>query len=81
LIKASELMNRRWSLRTVPLGARLVNTASYAGWVHGKRKQTKRHAKTGWVRVDTAVQQVLKSGDGTKIVMRAIAAALKGKRP
>jgi hypothetical protein len=81
LVKSSELMNRRWSLRTVPLGARLSNTASYAGWVHGTRKQTKRHAKTGWVRADTAVQQVVKSGDATRIVMQAIAAALNGQRP
>jgi hypothetical protein len=80
LIKSSEMMNRRWALRTVPLGARLRNTASYAGWVHSK-KQTKRHAKTGWARVDTAVNQVVRSGDAHKIVMAAIAAALKGKRP
>ena len=81
LIKASELMNRRWALRTVPLGARLSNTASYAGWVHGTRKQTKRHAKTGWVRADHAVAQVVRGGDAHKIVMAAIAAALRGKRP
>jgi hypothetical protein len=80
LVKASELMNRRWLLRTVPLGARLSNTASYAGKVHGRR-QKKGHAKTGWVRVDHAITQVVRSGDATKIVMRAIAAALRGKRP
>ena len=80
LLKASEMLNRRWSLRTMPLGARLRNTASYAGWVHS-RKQTKRHAQTGWVRVDAATNQIVSSGEARRITMRAIAAALKGRRP
>jgi hypothetical protein len=80
LVKASELMNRRWSVRSIGLGARLVNTASYAGWVHG-RDQKKLHAKTGWVRTDTAITQVVSSGDARRIVMKAIAKALEGRRP
>jgi hypothetical protein len=80
LIRASEMLNRRWAIRSITLGARLVNTASYAGYVHG-RNQSRTHAQTGWVRVDTAITTVLRSGEASRIVLAAIAEALKGRRP
>ena len=80
LLKSSELLNRRWDLRTVPMGARLRNTASYAGDVHG-RSQTKLHASTGWVTVVDGISAVMGSGRAEAIVNDALRAALAGKKP
>lgn len=77
LVKASETLNRKWSIRGVALGARLRNTASYAAFVHGRKKQNRYHAKHGWVREDTAVEKVQKSGEARDIMTAAIAAAFK----
>lgn len=74
LVKPSELLNRRWSIKAVPLGARLRNTASYAGKVHG-RKQAKIHKKHGWVTVETGIERVRSSGEARRLMMRALAQA------
>jgi hypothetical protein len=77
LVKASETLNRKWSIRKVPWGSRLRNTASYAVWVHGKTKQNRYHGKRGWVREDQAAEQVTASGEAKQIMAAAIAAAFK----
>jgi len=79
LLRSSELLNRRWDMRTIPMGARLRNLASYAGDVHG-RSQTKRHAQTGWVTVVTGIETVVNGGQAAAIMMDAISRALAGKK-
>lgn len=77
LVKSSETLNRKWSIRKVEMGARLRNTASYAQDVHGKRKQRRYHGKQGWVREDTAIRDVQKSGQVEEIMNAAINAAFR----
>lgn len=77
LVKSSETLNRKWSIKGVALGARLRNTASYAAYVHGKKRQNRYHGKHGWVREDTAIEQVVGSGEAKAIMGAAIAAAFK----
>jgi hypothetical protein len=77
LLKSSEMLNRRWSIRKVQLGARLRNTASYAAEVHGRRKQRKLHARRGWMREDEAIKKVVSSGEAEAIMDKAIDAAFK----
>lgn len=74
---SSETLNRKWDIRRVQLGARLRNLARYSGLVHGRKRQTKYHARTGWVREDIAVQKVMQSGEAKRIMADAIGAALK----
>lgn len=76
-ISQSEMLNRRWSIRPVPLGARLQNTASYASYVHGVKDQMRLHGQRGWVREDRAVEQVERSGEMQRVMEIAIAAALE----
>lgn len=75
LQKASETLNRKWSIKRVAWGARLRNTASYAVYVHGAKKQNRYHGKHGWVREDEAITQ--SRGDATAIMSAAISAAFK----
>lgn len=75
LQKASETLNRKWSIKRVAWGARLRNTASYAVYVHGAKKQNHYHGKHGWVREDEAIAQ--SRGDATAIMSAAISAAFK----
>jgi hypothetical protein len=79
LIRSSEMLNRRWGIKSIPLGARLRNTASYAGWVHGRQTQTRDHEITGWAREDTAISEVLSSGEAERIMGAAIATAIKAR--
>lgn len=82
LVKASETLNRRWAIRKVAWGARLRNTASYAVWAHGAKRQNRYHGKRGWVREDQAIAGVTSSGEAKQIMAAAISAAFKeaGKR-
>lgn len=78
LIKASEKLNQKWSIRKVAWGGRLRNRASYAVYVHGRKgKQNRYHGKHGWVRQDEAVRKVKASGQIPEIMKAAIGAALK----
>ena len=79
LLKSSEMLNRKWSIKAIPFGARLRNTASYAGWMHSRTKQTKAMAKIGWVREDEAINRVVRGGEARRLMLKAIATAL-GKR-
>jgi hypothetical protein len=75
LLSSSEMLNRKWSIKAIAWGARLTNTASYAGWVHGKR-QAKIHKKTGWVTQRAGIDKVLKSGNAKALMLKAITEGL-----
>ena len=72
---SSEMLNRKWDVKAISWGARLTNTASYSGKVHG-RKQAQVHKRTGWVRIETGIDKVLKSGNAKALMLKAIEAAL-----
>jgi hypothetical protein len=80
LIRSSEMLNRRWDIRSISLGAELRNTASYSGDVHG-RTQTRLHAQTGWIKAADAIERIKRRGEITQIVMQAIQRAMGGQRP
>ena len=79
---SSEMLNRKWDVKAIAWGARLTNTASYSGWVHGPKnsttgqRQAKVHKKHGWVSVTTGIDKVLKSGNAKALMLKAIEAAL-----
>ena len=75
LLSSSEMLNRKWSITGIAWGARLTNTASYSGWVHGKR-QAKIHKKTGWVTQRAGIDKVLKSGNAKALMLKAITEGL-----
>lgn len=75
-ISRSEMLNRRWLIRSMPMGARLRNTASYAGKVHG-RNQAKIHGRHGWVKIADAIRIVIDRGVAHRLMMRAINKALQ----
>jgi hypothetical protein len=75
LLSSSEMLGRKWSINAIAWGARLTNTASYAGWVHGKR-QARIHKKTGWVTQRAGIDKVLKSGNAKALMLKAITEGL-----
>ena len=75
LLSSSEMLNRKWAIKGIAWGARLTNTASYAGWVHGKR-QARIHKKTGWVTQRAGIDKVLKSGNAKALMLKAITEGL-----
>ena len=60
-----------------PMGHVLGNSATYAGLVHGKDRQTMVHARHGWVTDETAIRRVIASGAVKRIVTQAIMARLR----
>lgn len=77
LQRSSETLNRRWKIKKISFGARLNNNASYAQYVHGRKKQNRYHGKRGWIREDQAIQQVKASGEMAEIMHAAINATFK----
>jgi len=47
----SEQLGTKWVVKKAPFGARVMNTASYSQYVHGK-KQASALANIGWRRID-----------------------------
>lgn len=70
--KTSENLGRRWSVEPQPFGAQLVNTASYAGWVHDAKNQARVHAATGWVTDQEAAASVEQDGTVEQIMTDAV---------
>lgn len=66
LIRSSQDLGKHWAtpdVKTIEvkdnaLVGTLGNAVTYAPYVQG-RKQTKQHARTGWVMVDTALEQAI----------------------
>lgn len=77
LQRSSQTLNRRWKIKRISFGARLNNNASYAQFVHGRKKQNRHHARRGWVREDQAIEQVRNSGEMAEIMHAALSAAFK----
>lgn len=79
--KTSEMMGRRWEVRSRGDGAALVqNFASYAPWVHSYAKQAKVHTRRGWVTDRAAVQRVERGGAMRKVIEARLQKLLNSKR-
>lgn len=79
LLKPSEKLNTKWTIKPVPYGARIRNSARYAGFVHGAKKQARYHGKHGWKREDRVLAEIKQNGEDTALMNQAIAAAIKTK--
>lgn len=76
--KTSQQLGRRWAIKSQGrMGAVLGNIASYAAFVHSKKKQAGFHADRGWVTDVEAIDRVRKRGLIQRIVGDAIMHAMR----
>lgn len=66
--KTSEMLGRKWDVVQAGNGARLSNTASYAGYVHDEAYQTDFHKKRGWETWQGSLRRMKRGGDINKII-------------
>lgn len=79
--KTSEMMGRRWDVRSRGDGSALViNTASYAQWVHSYDRQARVHTRRGWMTDRMAVQRVERGGAMRKVIEARLQKLLNSKR-
>lgn len=76
----SETLGRKWALRDVgETKTALVNTASYAPFVHSSEYQAWFHAERGWKTDEDAKAAVIDSGIAEAIIDQQIDKILKAK--
>lgn len=76
--KTSEMLNRSWGVKRLPMGVLIGSRASYAPVVHHHKEQVSFHRRRGWVTDKQAVERVRKSGKMERIMNRVIKRILKG---
>lgn len=76
--KTSEMLGRRWDIQEKPLGAELRNLASYSGYVHGARTQSKLMDQLAWKTDAIAIGEVERLGIIEREVEAAIRRTLEG---
>lgn len=76
--RTSEMLNRSWGVRRLPLGAFVGSKASYAPVVHHWKEQASFHKRRGWVTDRDAVERVRKSGKMDRIMQQVVDRILKG---
>ncbi len=72
LTSRSEMLGKKWIVEPVSDGALLINSASYARFVHDAKKQARIHAEHGWQTIQAAIMKAMAENVPGEALMQAL---------
>ncbi len=72
LTSHSEMLGKMWIVEPISDGALLINSASYARFVHDAKKQARIHAEHGWQTIQAAITRALAENVPGEALMQAL---------